>query len=243
MKILIAEDEPALRRAYQVALERQGYEVTAAANGQEAVDQASAHAFDLLILDIMMPVKTGLEALREIRESGNKTYAIMLTAMAEVDDRVTGLDAGADDYLTKPISLKELMARLRSIERRFETNFTQKELSFANITLNVREQEIIAHSSMRLNANESKLLEYLILNAQDKTVTQEDVYAHTFERNEEKDAGYVWIYISYLKHKLRAIGAQVRITGEEGGPYGLEVATADASAVTQGAASEEGAAA
>ncbi|WP_018142757.1 response regulator transcription factor [Alloscardovia criceti] len=222
MKILIAEDEQALRRAYQVALEKQGYAVTAVANGQEAVDQAKNHAFDIMILDIMMPVKSGLEALAEIRASGNKTYIIMLTAMAEIDDRVTGLDLGADDYLSKPISLKELLARLRSMERRFETSFTEKELNCGNITLNVREQEVAAHSSMRLSANESKLLEYLILNAQHTTVTQDDVYAHIFEHNEDKDAGYVWIYISYLKQKLKAIGAQVKITGHDGGPYGLE---------------------
>ena len=226
MKILIAEDEQALRRAYTVALERQGYEVTAAANGQEALELAESHAFDVMIFDIMMPIKTGLEAVQELRARGNSTYIIMLTAMSEIDDRVNGLDTGADDYLTKPLSLKELMARLRSLGRRFDTNFGSKEINFGNITLNVREQEVSAHSSMRLNANEVKLLEYLILNAQHAPVTHEDVYEHVFANNEDKDAGYVWIYISYVKNKLKAIGAQVRITGEDGGPYGLEIADA-----------------
>ncbi|WP_418969208.1 response regulator transcription factor [Alloscardovia omnicolens] len=226
MKILIAEDEPALRRAYTVALERQGYEVVVAANGQEALDKADSHAFDVMIFDIMMPIKTGLEAVEELRARGNSTYIIMLTAMSEVDDRVTGLDMGADDYLTKPLSLKELLARLRSLERRFDTNFASKEISCGNITLNVREQEVSAHSSMRLNANEAKLLEYLILNAQNSPVTHDDVYAHVFENNDEKDDGYVWIYMSYIKNKLKAIGAHVRITGDEGGPYSLEIVDA-----------------
>ena len=106
MKILIAEDEQALRRAYTVALERQGYEVTAVANGQEALDLAESHAFDVMIFDIMMPIKTGLEAVQELRARGNSTYIIMLTAMSEIDDRVNGLDTGADDYLTKPLSLR-----------------------------------------------------------------------------------------------------------------------------------------
>ena len=95
-----------------------GYQVDIANNGQEAVEQAKENAYDVIILDIMMPVKSGLEALKEIRATGNRTYIMMLTAMGEEDDKVTGLDAGADDYLTKPFSLKELLARLRSRQRR-----------------------------------------------------------------------------------------------------------------------------
>ena len=99
LKILLAEDEEALSRVYKAALEHQGYEVDQAFNGQEAVDLAAQNAYQVMIMDIMMPIKTGIEALKEIRSSGNTTHVIMLTAMAEVDDRVTGLDAGADDYL------------------------------------------------------------------------------------------------------------------------------------------------
>ena len=112
LKILLAEDEEALSRVYKAALEHQGFEVDQAFNGQKAVDLAAQNAYQVIIMDIMMPIKTGIEALKEIRSSGNTTHVIMLTAMAEVDDRVTGLDAGADDYLTKPISLKELVTLL-----------------------------------------------------------------------------------------------------------------------------------
>ena len=125
LKILLAEDEEALSRVYKAALEHQGYEVDQAFNGQEAVDLAAQNAYQVMIMDIMMPIKTGIEALKEIRSSGDRTHVIMLTAMAEIDDRVTGLDAGADDYLTKPISLKELLARLRSLERRVSESYCQ----------------------------------------------------------------------------------------------------------------------
>ena len=118
MRILLAEDEEQLARVLKLAMEKAGYTVDQVADGQSAVDLAKENAYDVMILDIMMPVKTGLEALKEIRASGDRTYVMMLTAMAEVDDKVTGLDAGADDYMTKPFSLKELLARLRSLERR-----------------------------------------------------------------------------------------------------------------------------
>ena len=109
MKILLAEDEQQLSRVLETAMTHEGYQVDTAFDGQEAVDLAKINAYDLMILDIMMPVKTGIEALKEIRQTGNTTHVIMLTAMSEVDDKVTGLDAGADDYLTKPFSLKELL--------------------------------------------------------------------------------------------------------------------------------------
>ena len=133
LKILLAEDEEALSRVYKAALEHQGYEVDQAFNGQEAVDLAAQNAYQVIIMDIMMPIKTGIEALKEIRSSGDRTHVIMLTAMAEIDDRVTGLDAGADDYLTKPISLKELLARLRSLERRVSETFTSKILTLGSL--------------------------------------------------------------------------------------------------------------
>ena len=146
MRILLAEDEEQLARVVTMAIQSLNYTVDVAHNGQEAVDLAATNAYDAIILDIMMPVKDGITALKEIRARGDRTYIMMLTAKAEIDDRVLGLDTGADDYLTKPFSLKELLARLRSIERRNEAydtdtlkgiscsfkyaaNFARKELS------------------------------------------------------------------------------------------------------------------
>ena len=138
MRILLAEDEQQLARVVMTALAHEGYQVDWAKDGQQAVQLAQQTVYDLMILDIMMPVMNGIEALKEIRASGHTNHVIMLTAMAEVDDRVTGLDAGADDYLTKPFSLKELLARLRSMSRRVD-HYEAPQLALGNTQLKLEE--------------------------------------------------------------------------------------------------------
>jgi len=221
MKILLAEDEQQLSRVLETAMTHEGYQVDTAFDGQEAVDLAKENAYDLMILDIMMPVKTGIEALKEIRQTGNTTYVIMLTAMSEVDDKVTGLDAGADDYLTKPFSLKELLARLRSMSRRVAT-FTPNLLQIGQTSLNVGEHELISSNSIRLAGKESKMMEFLMLNAQ-KSLSTQEIFRHVWSKDEDEDLdeGFVWIYISYLRQKLKAIHADLAILGEEGGSFTL----------------------
>lgn len=221
MKILLAEDEQQLSRVLETAMTHEGYQVDTAFDGQEAVDLAKVNAYDLMILDIMMPVKTGIEALKEIRQSGNTTHVIMLTAMSEVDDKVTGLDAGADDYLTKPFSLKELLARLRSMSRRVAT-FTPNLLQIGQTSLNVGEHELISSNSIRLAGKESKMMEFLMLNAQ-KSLSTQEIFRHVWSKDEDEDLdeGFVWIYISYLRQKLKAIHADLAILGEEGGSFTL----------------------
>jgi len=221
MKILLAEDEQQLSRVLETAMTHEGYQVDTAFDGQEAVDLAKENAYDLMILDIMMPVKTGIEALKEIRQTGNTTHVIMLTAMSEVDDKVTGLDAGADDYLTKPFSLKELLARLRSMSRRVAT-FTPNLLQIGQTSLNVGEQELISSNSIRLAGKESKMMEFLMLNAQ-KSLSTQEIFRHVWSKDEDEDLdeGFVWIYISYLRQKLKAIHADLAILGEEGGSFTL----------------------
>lgn len=221
MKILLAEDEQQLSRVLETAMIHEGYQVDTAFDGQEAVDLAKENAYDLMILDIMMPVKTGIEALKEIRQTGNTTHVIMLTAMSEVDDKVTGLDAGADDYLTKPFSLKELLARLRSMSRRVAT-FTPNLLQIGQTSLNVGEHELISSNSIRLAGKESKMMEFLMLNAQ-KSLSTQEIFRHVWSKDEDEDLdeGFVWIYISYLRQKLKAIHADLAILGEEGGSFTL----------------------
>ena len=221
MKILLAEDEQQLSRVLETAMTHEGYQVDVAFEGQEAVDLAKENAYDLMILDIMMPVKTGIEALKEIRQTGNTTHVIMLTAMSEVDDKVTGLDAGADDYLTKPFSLKELLARLRSMSRRVAT-FTPNLLQIGQTSLNVGEHELISSNSIRLAGKESKMMEFLMLNAQ-KSLSTQEIFRHVWSKDEDEDLdeGFVWIYISYLRQKLKAIHADLAILGEEGGSFTL----------------------
>ncbi|QLB49597.1 response regulator transcription factor [Streptococcus sanguinis] len=221
MKILLAEDEQQLSRVLETAMTHEGYQVDTAFDGQEAVDLAKENAYDLMILDIMMPVKTGIEALKEIRQTGNTTHVIMLTAMSEVDDKVTGLDAGADDYLTKPFSLKELLARLRSMSRRVAT-FTPNLLQIGQTSLNVGEHELISSNSIRLAGKESRMMEFLMLNAQ-KSLSTQEIFRHVWSKDEDEDLdeGFVWIYISYLRQKLKAVHADLAILGEEGGSFTL----------------------
>lgn len=219
MKILVAEDEPQLLRVLTVAMEHAGYDVDPVDNGLKAVEHAKENSYDVIMLDIMMPVMDGITALKRIRESGDKTYILMLTAKAEVDDRVTGLDSGADDYLTKPFSLKELLARLRSKERR-EDDFTPNKLELGDVTLNVSKQELVSHNSIRLSGTETQLMNYFLLN-QNKELSTEELLNHVWKNDIDANADVVWIYISYLRQKLQSIQSSVRIEGDKGGSYKL----------------------
>lgn len=219
MKILVAEDEPQLLRVLTVAMEHAGYDVDPVDNGLKAVEHAKENSYDVIMLDIMMPVMDGITALKKIRESGDKTYILILTAKAEVDDRVTGLDSGADDYLTKPFSLKELLARLRSKERR-EDDFTPNKLELGDVTLNVSKQELVSHNSIRLSGTETQLMNYFLLN-QNKELSTEELLNHVWKNDIDANADVVWIYVSYLRQKLQSIQSSVRIEGDKGGSYKL----------------------
>ena len=217
MRILVAEDEQQLSHVLSSAMTASGYQVDIANNGQEAVEQAKENAYDVIILDIMMPVKSGLEALKEIRATGNRTYIMMLTAMGEEDDKVTGFDAGADDYLTKPFSLKELLARLRSRQRR-DDSYQVDVLEFGDLTLNGNDQSLESHNSISLTNRENRLLQYFILNA-NKELSANELINHVWDENETADQEDLWINICYLRQKLQAIQSQVTISGEKTGPF------------------------
>ncbi|MBQ7583303.1 MAG: response regulator transcription factor [Lachnospiraceae bacterium] len=222
MRILLAEDTEELNKAVTQVLKMQGYEVDPAYDGQQAVELAASGSYDCMVFDIMMPVKDGITALKEIRAAGDVTPVILLTAKAEVDDRVEGLDAGADDYLTKPFAMKELLARVRSMTRR-QSSYTPTDLTLGSVKLSVSEQELSAKNSIRLSNKETKLMEFLMLNA-DKELTGESLYSHVWNKDEvegePEDA--VWIYISYLRQKLMSINADIGIEGMKGGSFVLK---------------------
>lgn len=220
MRILLAEDEEALSKAYAQVLIMQGYEVEPVYDGEAALEAANSGTYDLMIFDVMMPKMSGLEVLRALREAGNTTYVIMLTAMSELDDKIEGLESGADEYLTKPIPLKELAARVRSLERRIDTNYNENVLTFGSVKLNVSQQELSAKNSIILAGKETKLMEVLMLN-KNKKLSTEYIYNHVWNKDDDSDTGYVWIYISYLKQKLKAINANVDILGEENREFEL----------------------
>ena len=220
MRILLAEDELALSKAYAQVLIMQGYEVEQVYDGKAALEAANSSTYDLMIFDVMMPKMSGLEVLKALREAGNTTYVIMLTAMSELDDKIEGLESGADEYLTKPIPLKELAARVRSLERRIDTNYNENVLTFGSVKLNVSQQELSAKNSIILAGKETKLMEVLMLN-KNKKLSTEYIYNHVWSKDDDSDTGYVWIYISYLKQKLKAINANVDILGEENREFEL----------------------
>ena len=220
MRILLAEDELALSKAYAQVLIMQGYEVEQVYDGKAALEAANSDTYDLMIFDVMMPKMSGLEVLKALRETGNTTYVIMLTAMSELDDKIEGLESGADEYLTKPIPLKELAARVRSLERRIDTNYNENVLTFGSVKLNVSQQELSAKNSIILAGKETKLMEVLMLN-KNKKLSTEYIYNHVWSKDDDSDTGYVWIYISYLKQKLKAINANVDILGEENREFEL----------------------
>ena len=219
MRLLLAEDERDLSNVEKKILEHAGYEVDAAFDGEEALQYARNHAYDCMIFDIMMPNKDGVTLLREIRADGDVTPVIMLTAKTEVDDRIDGLDAGADDYLTKPFAMGELLARIKALTRR-ERSYTPKVLSFGSVTLNTEEQELASQNTIRLGGKETKLMKFLLLNA-GKALTTSDILSHVWD-DEDATEETVWIYVSYLRRKLDSIGADVSIAGQKGGSFVLK---------------------
>ncbi|MCH3904337.1 MAG: response regulator transcription factor [Lactobacillus sp.] len=219
MKILLAEDEPQLNRVITAALENFHHEVDSVFDGQAAVDQAKQNAYDAIILDIMMPVMDGVTALEKIRQNGNRTYVMMLTAKSEIDDKVTGLEAGADDYLTKPFSLKELVARLNSVQRRAD-NYGNDHLAFGDLQLNTDEQELSSKNSIRLSSKETDMLQYFLLNP-NKSLSTDELFKHVWQDQADATTDLVWVYVSYLRQKLASIQSRTQILGEKGGSYEL----------------------
>lgn len=217
-KVLLAEDERELARAETAILQINDFEVDNAYDGEAAEAMVLGGAYDVIVLDIMMPKKDGIAVLKAIRGAGCTTPVIMLTAKAELDDRITGLDAGADDYLAKPFAMKELIARIRSQLRR-ASDFTPQTLTFADLTLNIADGELRgALGTMRLSAKETKLLAYLMQNPA-RQLSTEHLLNHVWQG--EDNAALVHFYIAYLREKLKAVGSAVTIPGEKGGSYAL----------------------
>ncbi|MCR4690090.1 MAG: response regulator transcription factor [Lachnospiraceae bacterium] len=219
MRLLLAEDEKEMSKAIRAVLEANGYAVDTAFDGVEAVELASQNAYDAMILDIMMPKLDGISALRQIRAGGDVTPVIFLTAKSELDDRVEGLDAGADDYLTKPFALKELLARIRSMTRR-RGEYQTGSITLGAVTLKIEEGELSAENAVRLAAKEVRLMEFFMRSPEKEFSTQE-LFSHVWQDAQDQNKDIVWVYVSYLRSKLRAIDADLEITGEEGGSFAL----------------------
>lgn len=222
MKLLYAEDEKSMAEAVTDILQYHKFIVDTVDNGNDAYAYAVSGQYDGIILDIMMPGMNGIEVLTRLRRSGNKTPILLLTAKAEVEDRVAGLDAGADDYLPKPFSMKELLARVRAMLRRRET-FTPDVLTFGNIALNMHSFELIGpEHSVVLPKLEYQVMELLMLN-HGIYLSTEDILTKVWGYDTGAEIGIVWVYLSYLRRRLSALQANVEIHAKRGIGYTLEV--------------------
>ena len=219
MKILLAEDEKDLREVVSAYLEHKGCQVDAAGNGREAAEKAAADFYDVIVMDVMMPEMDGIAAMRRIRETGNTTPAIFLTAKAEIGDRVEGLDAGADDYLTKPFAMEELSARLRALERR-KREYKTRTMSFGNLVLDTETSEIRARNTIGLAHREAMLLSFLIRN-KDREVTPEELLKEIWG-SEPADPDTVWMYLSFLRAKMKSVQADAVLEGDPDHPVRLK---------------------
>ncbi|MCD7723197.1 MAG: response regulator transcription factor [Clostridiales bacterium] len=221
MRLLLAEDERELSNALSAILKHNNYSVDTVYNGQDAVDYLDTQLYDGAVLDIMMPKKDGITVLREIRAKGNTLPVLLLTAKSGVDDRVLGLDSGADDYLTKPFSTKELLARVRAMLRR-GGDATDNILNFGNIKLNRATYELSTpKSAFRLANKEFQIMEMLIANP-GQVIATERFMDKIWGYDSDAELNVVWVYISYLRKKLKSLGADVKIVAKRNLGYCLE---------------------
>lgn len=221
MRLLLAEDEKDLSKALCTILKHNNYSVDAVYDGQDALDYGLCENYDGIILDIMMPKMNGIEVLKELRKQGVSTPIIMLTAKAELDDVILGLDAGADDYLTKPFQMGELLARVRAITRRKE-EFSPNLLTFSNLSLNRESFELSAKgNTIRLGNKEFQMMELLLSNP-GRLISTEQFMERIWGYETEAEINVVWVYISYLRKKLTTLGANATIKAVRGVGYTLE---------------------
>ncbi|HIS67858.1 MAG TPA: response regulator transcription factor [Candidatus Gallacutalibacter stercoravium] len=221
MRLLVAEDEKELANALAAILKHSKYAVDVVYNGRDALDYGLTQNYDGILLDIMMPGMDGLSALQQLRAQGVKTPVLLLTAKAELDDRILGLDTGADDYLTKPFAMGELLARIRAMLRRRE-GFAPDILSFGDIQLNRQSYELTGpQGSLRLSGKEFQMLE-MLLEAPARLIPAELFMQRVWGYDAEAEISVVWVYISSLRKKLGAVGSQVSIKAARGIGYTLE---------------------
>lgn len=220
MKLLLAEDEVDMSEALVDILTYHKYTVDAVFDGEEALDYATIDEYDGIILDIMMPKMSGLEVLQKLRSRGDRTPVLLLTAKAEVEDRIAGLDMGADDYLPKPFAMGELLARIRAMLRRKE-EFTPEIVKCGDLSLNMHTYELSGNGqSFVLPKLEYQLMEVFMLN-QGIYMSTESLLEKVWGFDTDAEVGTVWVYISYLRKRLQALKVHVEIQAKRGIGYRL----------------------
>lgn len=221
MRILIADDEPEMTMVLEALLKREHYSVDVVHNGQDAVDYAVAEYYDGLVLDIMMPKLDGIQVLKSLRARKVATPVLLLTAKSQVEDRVAGLESGADDYLPKPFDSREFVARVRALTRR-GSEYIPGVLTLGNITLDRSTFELKCGAAcVRLGNKEFQILELLMRQA-GHPISTEQLMEYIWGYDSDAEINVVWAYISYLRRKLEAVGANVRVSLRRGQGYLLE---------------------
>lgn len=220
MRILLAEDEKALAKALEKILMKNNYSVDVVHNGKDALDYLDYAEYDVLILDIMMPIMDGITCLNKLRERGNQIPVLILSAKSEIDDKVLGLDSGANYYLTKPFDTKELLATIRTITRSYEAK--DNRLSFGNIILDRATFELSSNTgSFKLANKEFQMLEMLMSNPR-CLISVERFMEKIWGFDSDSEVNVVWVYVSYLRKKLAALDANVIIRASRNAGYSLE---------------------
>ena len=221
MRILIAEDEPEVAKALKIMLERSHFAVDAVDNGRDALDYLTRGKYDVAVLDIMMPKMDGLEVLRRIRAQGHSLPVLLLTAKSEIEDRVIGLDAGADDYLTKPFAGSEFVARVKALARRAQS-FIPQVITLGNLSLDCNSFLLSGPSgSIRLNNKEFQMMELFLRNPRNifsASCLMERVWGY----DSESGMDVVWTYIAFLRKKLKHLESNVQLCTVRGAGYTLE---------------------
>lgn len=221
MKILIAEDELSLAKAIVAILKKNNYEAEAVYDGENALQYLNSGQYDAAVLDVMMPKLDGIEALKRYREGGGDTPILMLSAKSEVDDKVLGLDSGANDYLTKPFATKELLARIRALTRQLTAQSTDK-LRLGNIVLDRSRYELSSPTGcFHLTNKEYQMMELLLVNSH-RLISTERFMEKVWGYDSNAEINVVWVYISYLRKKLSSLNANVQIRVMRNAGYTLE---------------------
>ncbi len=221
MRLLIADDDKDIGRALTALFEHNNYSTDSVSNGTDAYTYASEGNYDGIILDIMMPGMDGLEVLRRLRADGAKTPVLLLTAKGDIDDKVNGLDAGADDYLAKPFAASELLARVRAMLRRKE-NYQTDTLQFEGMTLDLSTFELeFQGSSIRLVNREFQMLQ-LLMQSPGAVISTEQFMERIWGWDSDVEVSIVWVYISNLRKKIEKLGAPAAIRAIRGIGYCLE---------------------
>lgn len=221
MRLLLAEDEKELSNALVVILKHNNYSVDAVYNGQDAYDYAMTGVYDGIILDIMMPKMDGITVLKELRSNGVDVPILLLTAKSQVEDRVVGLDSGADDYLPKPFATKELLARIRAMTRR-KTVVSENLLRFENMSLDRLTFELSSEKeSVKLANKEFQMMEMFMLNP-GQIISAERLMEKIWGYDSDSEINVVWVYISYLRKKLSLLDVNVQIKATRNAGYSLE---------------------